>query len=118
MTPPIGCCSDWSAPILHQTFLQGDVPGRRVTRQPPRRRSSGVVARLKFHAPRHTYASLCVAAGIPVQVSRFMGHAKVITTLSIHTHLFDDDHVEPMAALEAMSRPVDAPHVVPIWKRR
>jgi hypothetical protein len=57
----------------------------------------------------HTYASLCVAAGIPpLQLSRFMGHAKVTTTLAIYTHLFDDDHAETIAALEAMSRPVDA----------
>jgi hypothetical protein len=62
---------------------------------------------LKFHALRHTYASLCVAAGIPpLQLSRFMGHAKVTTTLAIYTHLFDDDHAETMAALAAMSRPV------------
>ncbi len=61
---------------------------------------------MKFHALRHTYASLCVAAGIPpLQLSRFMGHAKVTTTLAIYTHLFDDDHAETMAALEAMSRP-------------
>ncbi|WP_335582830.1 tyrosine-type recombinase/integrase [Mycobacterium adipatum] len=40
---------------------------------------------LKFHALRHTYASLCVVAGIPpLQLSRFMGHAKVTTTLSIY----------------------------------
>jgi integrase len=46
-----------------------------------------------------TYASLCVAAGIPpLQLSRFMGHAKVATTLAIYTHLFDDDHAETMAA--------------------
>ena len=63
-----------------------------------------------FHALRHTYASLCVAAGIPpLQLSRFMGHAKVTTTLGVYTHLFDDDHAETMAALEAMSRAVDAP---------
>jgi integrase len=69
---------DWSAPIRHQTFykavfrpavlranrLGGDDPVL-----PPG---------LKFHALRHTYASLCVAAGIPsLQLSRFMGHAKV-----------------------------------------
>jgi hypothetical protein len=34
-----------------------------------------------------------------------VGHAKVTTTLSIYTHLFDDDHAETMAALEAMSLP-------------
>ena len=75
-------------------------------------------SRLKFHALRHTYASLCVAAGIPpLQLSRFMGHAKVTTTLSIYTHLFDDDHAETMAALESMSRPVDASNVVRMRKR-
>jgi hypothetical protein len=47
-----------------------------------------------------------------------MGHAKVTTTLAIYTHLFDDDYAETMAALEAMSRPVDAPNVVPIRRRR
>jgi hypothetical protein len=64
-------------------------------------------------------ASLSVAAGIPpLQLSRFMGHAKVTTTLSIYAHLFDDDHAETMAALEAMSRPVDAPNVVPMRQQR
>jgi integrase len=70
-------------------------------------------------ALRHTYASLCVTAGIPsLHISRLMGHAKVTTTLAIFTHLFNDDHAERMAALEAMSRPAPAPNVVPIRKRR
>jgi hypothetical protein len=43
-----------------------------------------------------------------------MCHAIVTATLSIYTHLFDDDHAETMAALEAMGRPVDAPNVVPM----
>lgn len=55
---------------------------------------------------------------VPLQLSRFMGHAKVTTTLAIYTHLFDEDHAETMAALEAMSRPVDAPNVVPMRRRR
>jgi len=59
----------------------------------------------------------CVAAGIPpLHLSRFMGYAKVTTTLAVYTHLFDDDHAETMAALEAMSRPA-APNVVPIRRR-
>jgi integrase len=63
-------------------------------------------------------ASLCVTAGIPpLQLSRFMGHAKVTTTLAIYTHLFDDDHAETMAALEAMSGPA-APNVVPMRRAR
>jgi integrase len=109
---------DWSAPIRHQTFykalfqpsvlrvnhLGGDGPVL-----PPS---------LKFHALRHTYASLCVAAGIPsLQLSRFMGHAKVTTTLAIYTHLFDDDHAHTMAALEAMSQPVTSTNVVRLRRR-
>jgi len=31
-----------------------------------------------------------------------MGHAKVTTTLSIYTHLFDHDHSDAMAALDAV----------------
>src|SRR5262249_48266738 len=46
-----------------------------------------------FHSLRHTYASLCVAAGIPASdMSRFMGHAKPTTTPSIYAHLFEDNH--------------------------
>ena len=61
---------------------------------------------LKFHALRHTYASLCVAAGItPLEIARFMGHAKVTTTLSVYAHLFEDDHTDAMAALGAMGQP-------------
>jgi integrase len=62
---------------------------------------------LKFHALRHTYASMCVAAGIPpLQLSRFMGHAKVTTTLGVYTHLFpDDDATDDMAALGALAAP-------------
>jgi integrase len=72
---------------------------------------------LKFHALRHTYASLCVAAGIPpLQLSRFMGHAKVTTTLGVYAHLFADDHSDAMTVLAALSRPA-SPNVVPMRRR-
>lgn len=65
-----------------------------------------VDAALKFHSLRHTYASLCVAAGIkPTKLSGRMGHANVRTTLDIYVHLFpDDDASEDMAALGAMGQ--------------
>ena len=109
---------DWSAPIRHQTFYKAVF--RPAVARANRLGGDGpaLPPGLRFHALRHTYASLCVAAGIPpLQLSRFMGHAKVTTTLSIYTHLFDDDHAETMAALEAMSRPVDAPNVVRLRQR-
>jgi hypothetical protein len=54
----------------------------------------------KFHNVRRTYASLPVAAGIrPPELSWFMGHNKVTTTLGIYTHLFNtDDHANAVAA--------------------
>lgn len=64
---------------------------------------AGLPPGLKFHALRHTYASLCVAAGIPpLAIARFMGHSKVTTTLSVYAHLFENDHSDAMAALGAM----------------
>lgn len=67
---------------------------------------------LRFHSLRHTYASLCVAAGLkPLEISRFMGHAKPSTTLGIYTHLFEDHHDEAMSALGAMVSGVRTPAV-------
>jgi integrase len=106
---------DWSALLRHQTFYKAVF--RPAVLRANRLGGGGMILPpgLKFHALRHTYASLCVAAGIPpMQLSRFMGHAKVTTTLAVYAHLFDDDHAETMAALEAMSRPVDATNVVPL----
>jgi integrase len=76
---------------------------------------------LTWHALRHTYASLCVAAGLSaLEVSRFMGHSKPTTTLAIYTHLFNtDDHADAMAALGAMAamaaKPALPGNVVPLW---
>ena len=115
---------DWSSPLRHQTFYKAVYRPSvaRANRLSVTTRPGGGPALppgLKFHALRHTYASLCVAAGIPpLQLSRFMGHAKVTTTLAIYAHLFDDDHAETMAALEAMSRPVSAPNVVSMRRTR
>jgi integrase len=74
---------------------------------------------LKFHALRHTYASLCVAAGIsPLEIARFMGHAKVTITLTVYAHLFEDDHADAMAALGAMGATTTlAENVVPMRSR-
>lgn len=70
---------------------------------------SAIAPGVKFHSLRHTYASLCVAADIPIRlVSNFMGHSKTSTTETIYTHLLTDDHSEAMAALGAMAAPKPA----------
>ena len=96
---------DWSAPLRHTTYYKAVFRPAvlRANRMFP---SAGVDAGLVFHSLRHTYVSLCVAAGIkPLDISRFAGHSKVTTTLNIYAHLFEDDHADAMAALGAMSTP-------------
>ena len=71
---------------------------------------------LKFHACRHTYASLMIAAGRPMfEVARFMGHAKPSTTETVYAHLLADHHSDAMAALAAMeAAPSYGENVVPL----
>jgi integrase len=74
-----------------------------------------VLAEVGGQSLRHTYASLCVAAGIPpLEISRFMGHAKVTSTLTVYAHLINtDDHAGNIAALGAMAAgPLQTDNVV------
>lgn len=132
---------DWSQPLRHATFYKSifrpavlranrldaetDQPAK-IDGSPNARPDATTDGSLnpllppglKFHALRHTYASLCVAAGIaPLDISRFMGHSRVTTTLAVYAHLFDSDHADSMAALEAMSAPVTAANVVRLRRR-
>lgn len=98
--------------MLHGTFY-GAVHRPSVLRA--NRNSTELPPRLRFHSLRHTYASLCVAASTPpLAIARFMGHAKVTTTLSIYAHLFEDDHSDAMTALGTLGAPALAENVVPI----
>lgn len=104
---------NWSAPIRHQTFYKA-VFKPALLRANLLAGKTVLPPNLTFHSLRHTYASLCVAAGIPpLEISRFMGHSKVTTTLTIYSHLFPSDHTEHMTALAAMNAPV-TPNVVPL----
>jgi hypothetical protein len=108
---------DWTSPLRHMTFYKS-VYRPAVLRANRLTPTAALSPELKFHSLRHTYASLCVAAGIPpLELSRFMGHSKVATTLGIYTHLFNtDDHADAMAALGAMEAgPLHGENVVPLW---
>lgn len=59
------------------------------------------LADLRFHDPRHTFASLIFAAGIrPLQVSRWLGQASVATTDAIDAHLYHSDDELYVAKIE------------------
>jgi integrase len=97
---------DWTSPVRHQNFYK-------AVFRPAVLRAGAASPALKFHALRHTYASLCVAAGIPpLEIARFMGHAKVTTTLSVYAHLFEDDHADAMSALTAIDTAMVGGNVV------
>lgn len=97
---------DWDNPLRHATFYKAvfrPAVARAIRLHP----TAAPPAQIHPHALRHTYASLCVAAGIPMfEISRFMGHAKPSTTETVYAHLLRDDHSTAMAALGAMGTPV------------
>jgi hypothetical protein len=66
--------------------------------------SAGAAARLQVpRAATHLREFVSRCRYPAVAALAIHGHAKVITTLAIYTHLFDDDHAETMAALGPMA---------------
>lgn len=59
---------------------------------------------IRVHDLRHTAASLWLAAGFPpYQVSRWLGHASVVTTDTIYSHLYATDYDQHIMRFEAFS---------------
>ena len=60
--------------------------------------------RIRLHDCRHSAISLLLAAGVPVvAVAGVMGHDPVVTQ-RIYAHMFEDDAVDAMAALDHVLR--------------
>jgi integrase len=63
-------------------------------------------AGLGFHALRHTYASLQLAAGVNIlQLSRALGHHSPAFTLSVYCHLLEGDEAPPLDLAAALELP-------------
>lgn len=112
----------WDEPLRHATFYKAVYRPAVLRANRFAARTGSLAVRLppelKFHSLRHTYASLCGEAGIPVrQVAEFMGHANPTTTEHIYTHVYKKgDHDEVMGKLGAMAaQPAYADNVVPLW---
>jgi integrase len=97
---------DWSEPLRHGAWYKA-VYRPAVLRANRLTPTAGLDPGLTFHSLRHTYASLCVAAGIrPIDIAELMGHRDVKTTLTVYAHLINtDDHAGNMAALGALGAP-------------
>jgi len=67
--------------------------------------------RIRLHDCRHSAISLLLAAGVPVvAVAGVTGHDPVITQ-RIYAHMFEDDAIDAMAALDHVLRPGPQPPV-------
>ena len=95
---------DWAEPLRRRPSTRPST-GLRSCGRTGLSRLRGYRPSSSFPQPRHTYASLCAAAGIDVRdVAAFMGHGNTTTTENIYTHLFNtDDHSGAMAALGALA---------------
>ena len=61
------------------------------------------IRRIRFHDLRHTYASLCIAAGMdPKALQRAMGHSSIQVTMDIYAHLFPGSYDIPLSRLDEM----------------
>ncbi|SJM33127.1 tyrosine-type recombinase/integrase [Mesorhizobium delmotii] len=61
--------------------------------------------KIRFHDLRHTHASALIASGLDVvAISRRLGHASPVVTLSIYAHLFKRSDDGAAAAIEAAMR--------------
>ncbi|MCC9186417.1 tyrosine-type recombinase/integrase [Mycolicibacterium mageritense] len=128
---------DWSQMLSHQTFYKAVfrpavLRANRLARESPPPSPGGSMGgqigaghggellppKFKFHSLRHTYASLCAAAGRSVEeISEWLGHAKPSTTRDIYVHLFrTDDASDAMAALDALDAPTGS-NVLPLRRR-
>ncbi|MDC8971485.1 tyrosine-type recombinase/integrase [Mycobacterium marinum] len=101
---------DWTTPLRHATFYKA-VYRPAVLRANRLTPTAKLDPNQSFHSLRHTYASLCLAAGIrPIDIAELMGHRDVKTTLTVYAHLINtDDNSGNMAALGALAAPSQPP---------
>ena len=64
------------------------------------------LGRVRFHDLRHTYASLMLSRGVPMEVvSEKLGHSRMSTTADIYRHVYAEEHQQHTLALSDMLTP-------------
>ncbi len=78
-------------------------------------RSGETLPRLRPHDLRHTYATLALRKGVPVEVvSKTLGHAKISITLDTYRHVLDSEMKEHVLDLFMLPIPTRAVVAVPL----
>jgi len=67
---------------------------------------------MRFHALRHSAATLLMAEGVPVKVaSELLGHADITTTLRIYSHVLPSMQDAAADAMDRLFAPLDKPSI-------
>ncbi len=78
-------------------------------------RSGETLPRLRPHDLRHTYATLALRKGVPVEVvSKTLGHAKISITLDTYRHVLDSEMKEHVLDLFTLPIPTRVIAAVPL----
>lgn len=69
--------------------------------------SSSGLGHVRFHDLRHTYASLMLSQGVPMEVvSEKLGHSRPSTTADIYRHIYLEEHERHTIALTELLTPL------------
>lgn len=77
-----------------------------------RLRRAELPSTIRFHDRRHTYASMVISAGVPLNDSKVvLGHSSIAVTANIYGHLLENRHDRLRTVFAASSMPdaVDKP---------
>ncbi len=69
---------------------------------------------IRIHDFRHSFASLCINKGVPIEIiSNYLGHESISTTLDIYGHLYPDSQEKLTSVLEKFleTRPKARPKI-------
>lgn len=70
----------------------------------PALKRAGLPSSIHFHDLRHTYASMAIAANVPLNDLKFvLGHSSIAVTADIYGHLVDSSHDRIRLAFAASS---------------
>lgn len=85
---------EWSKPKKGKP-TQGGIGAEKTARIEEIVRRNGPLPTFTPHDLRHTYATLALRSGVPVEVvSKKLGHARVSITLDIYRHVTDSEQLE------------------------
>ena len=70
----------------------------------PALKAAGLPCSIRFHDMRHTYASMAIAANVPLNDLKFvLGHSSILVTANTYGHLVDSSHDRIRLAFAASS---------------